>query len=352
MKRIISDVVGFPNGCETVRYTACLVSMLMRAERMTDGGAMPLSQKHEELYHLYTAVTGFGFLQIDLSSDHHMRTDWNQTCNEMLRAFDWYIGFSMDYAGYDFEELIFADDDKVRDFAKIKASIDRNVPVLALFGSLYQWVLITGYDDDGVLYGMDGSQGYWGKPCAEPAGYDENGLFIMPDWHEKGGHAFILGEKKEPTVTKRDVFQRAIRIMECMKEKKYCNNSVDFLRDDTNFENLSDKELLNMRDRISGWIGQPIDQRAMIGYAMNPLRASDAPAKEIAAYSAVHGLCSAMHDALWIAWRGVGEYMGGDALNWARGLQNKIIRQMLADCFKFVQDQDEYMLERLKEGFA
>ena len=36
MKKVISDVVNFPNGCETVRFTACLVSMLMRAEGITD----------------------------------------------------------------------------------------------------------------------------------------------------------------------------------------------------------------------------------------------------------------------------------------------------------------------------
>ena len=41
---------------------------------------------------------------------------------------------------------------------------------------------------------------------------------------------------------------------------------------DANFDNLSDEELLIMRDRISARIEQPIDQRAMLGYAMNPLR--------------------------------------------------------------------------------
>ena len=30
---------------------------------------VPLNKKHEELYNFYTAVTGFGFLQIDLSND-------------------------------------------------------------------------------------------------------------------------------------------------------------------------------------------------------------------------------------------------------------------------------------------
>ena len=351
MEKLITDVVNFPNGCETVRFTACLVSLLMRADGIAGSDEIPITAKHEELYNLYTAVTGFGFLQLDLSNDEHMNNDWNQTCNVMLREFDWYIGFAMDYAGYDYDELIFHGDNKEKAWNEIKASIDRDVPVLALFGRIYQWVLITGYDDAGTLYGLDGSQGYWGEQLAATAGYDENGLFIMPDWYEKGGHAFVLGAKKEPTVTLQDVFKRGIKIMESMQEKKYYSNTVDFMLNDANFDNLSDDELLKMRDRISAWIGQPIDQRAMLGWAMNPLRIGKEPSKKTIAFNEVNRLCWTMHDVLWIAWRGIGEYMDGDKLEWARGLKNKTIRRMLAGCFAFVRDHDEFMLEELKKGF-
>jgi len=373
MKKTISNVVNFPNGCETVRFTACLVSMLMRADGITDkdcdffcgrqGGncircgqcedLVPLNKKHEELYNLYTAVTGFGFLQIDLSNDDHMQDDWNQTCNVMLREFDWYIGFAFDFAGYDFEELMpSCGDKKDMIFGKIKASIDKDIPVLALFAQTYQWVLVTGYDDGGALYGFDGSQGYWGKtPELEPAGYDENGMFILPDWYERLTHAFVLTGRKKPIVTMQDVFKRGIKIMESMKEKKYYSNTVDFMLNDANFDHLSDDELLRMRDRISAWISQPIDQRAMLGYAMNPLRIGKEPNKEIIALNAVNRLCWTSHDVLWIAWRGIGEYMGGDKLDWAKALKNKTIRRMIADCFAFVRDHDEYMLEELRKGF-
>ncbi|MCL2007523.1 MAG: hypothetical protein FWG77_05500 [Treponema sp.] len=376
MKKIISDVVNFPNGCETVRFTACLVSMLMRAEGITDKNCdffcgkqqgncvrcgqckdlVPINKKHEELYNLYTAVTGFGFLQIDLSNDKHMKNDWNQTCNIMLREFDWYIGFAFDYAGYDFEELMPHFDtghSKEMVTSKIKNSIDENIPILALFAETYQWVLVTGYDDNGVLYGLDGSQGYWGKtPEPGPAGYDENGLFILPDFYEKLTHAFVINGKKDITITIQDIFRRGIKIMESMKEKKYYSNSVDFMLNDENFDNLTDDELLTIRDRISRWIGQPIDQRAILGSAMNPLRVGKEPSKEVAAFNAINRLCWTMHDVLWIAWRGVGEYMSGDRLDWARGLKNKTIRRMIADCFAFVRDQDEYILEELKSGFG
>jgi hypothetical protein len=372
MKKTISNVVNFPNECETVRFTACLVSMLMRADGITDencdfycgkpdgncvrceqcGELVPLHKKHEELYNLYTAVTGFGFMQMDLSNDSHMNAAWQQTCNVLLREFDWYIGFAFDFAGYDYEEIIFSDSDKESTFAQIKASIDNDVPVLALFGRLYEWVLVTGYDDDGTLYGYDGSQEYWGKPTAAPTGYDENGLFIMPDWYEKSGHAFVLGEKKQPTVNMNDVFRRSIKLMESMQEKKYYANSVDFMLNDANFDNLTDEELLKMRDRIAKWIGQPIDQRAMLGSAMNPMRAGQTPSKEVIAMNEVNRLCWTMHDVLWIAWRALGEYRSGDRLEYARGLKSKTIRRVIADCIAFVRDHDEFMLEEVKKGFG
>ena len=66
------------------------------------------------------------------------------------------------------------------------------------------------------------------------------------------------------------------------EKKKFYSNSVEYILNDANFDNLSDEELLIMRDRISAWIEQPIDQRAMLGYAMNPLRIGKTLNKEIA----------------------------------------------------------------------
>ena len=283
-----------------------------------------------------------------------MKNDWNETCNILLRNFDWYIGFAFDYAGYDFEELMpFTGHSKEIVFEKIKNSIDKNIPVLALFAKIYQWVLVTGYDERGdILYGFDGSQGYWGEtPELKPSGYDENGLFILPDWYEKLTHAFVITGKKDTAITIQDVFKRGIKIMESMKEQKYYSHTVDFMLNDATFDHLNDEELLKMRDRISGWIGQPIDQRAMLGSAINLLKAGKEPSKETVAWGEANRLCWTIHDVLWIAWRGLGEFMGGDKLEWARGLKNKTIRRMIADCFAFVRDHDAYMLEELRKGF-
>jgi hypothetical protein len=357
MKKIISDVINFPNDCETVQFTTCFVSMLMRAEGITNKdidffcskqrgncircgdckNLVPILRKHQEIYHLYTAVTGYGFLQIDLSNDDHMSNDWDFTCQKLLREFDYF-------------EEVQPPETKDSILAKIKNSVDKDIPVLLQLTHKYQWVLITGYDDC-ALYGFDGSQGYWGESPAKPTGYDENGMFILPDWYEKMAHVFILGKKKPPTVNIHDVFRRAIKIMESMKEKRYFRNSVEYMRNDANFDNLNDEELIKMRDRISQWIGQPIDQRAMLGYGMNPLRIGKALNQEIEALNGVHELCWRTHDVLWISWKGIGEYMGGVKLEWARGLKNKVIRNMIADCFNLVCDSDDMILDYLRNGF-
>lgn len=344
MRKIISDVVNFPNDCETVRFTACFVSMLIKADGITG------KSKHNELYNLYNAVTGYSFMQMDLSNDDHMSEEWDFTCQKLLREFDYYVGFTMDYAGYEFEETQ-APEAKEHIFAKIKDSIDRDIPVLIQYVNQYQWVIVTGYDDKMTLYGYDGSQGYWGKSPAEPEGY-EDGLFIQPDWYEKMAHAFILGKKKKPGVTLDDVFQRGIQIMEQMQQKGYYKNSAAFMRNDDNFKDLSDHHLLNMRKRIAQWIGHPIDQRAVLGWSMNLLRNSKELNNKIVAFNAVHVLCWTTHDVLWIAWKALGEYMDGDPLDWAKGLQNKIIRNAIADCFDIVCRGDERILSSLKQHFS
>jgi ABC-type glycerol-3-phosphate transport system permease component len=71
----------------------------------------------------------------------------------------------------------------------------------------------------------------------------------------------------------------------------------------------------------------------------------------IIAFNPVYGLCWTTHDVLWIAWRAIGEYMGDNKLDWAKGLNNKTIRRMIAECFKMVCKHDTYMLDDLKKGF-
>lgn len=341
MKKLISDVVGFPNDCQTVQFTACFVSMLMRTEGIYG------TDKHKELYNLYNAVAGYSFLQIDLSKEEHMGFPWDYTCQNILREFDYYVGFTMDYAGYEFEEVQTPESEEDI-FHKIKKSIDCDIPVIIQFTKAYQWVVITGYDENKNLYGLDGSKGYWGESPAEPFAYEEE-LFILSDWYDKMAHAFILGKKKEINLSIEDVFTRGIRIMEFMQQRNYFKNSVSFMRDNDKFSNLDENQLLLMRSRISMWIGQPIDQRAVLGWSMNNLIKHTKDTNKLIAYNRIHSLCWISHDVLWIAWKAIGEFMGGEPLEWAKSLQLKVVRNMIADCFDIVCRGDEGILRQLKE---
>ena len=365
MKRIIPDVVGFPNGCETVRFTACFVSMLMKAEGMGEADAQlfcagrqgpcvlcgkcagaPLERLHHQLYCLYTAVTGYGFLQIDLTDDAQMADGWELASQKQLRAFDDYVGFAMDYAGYDFEEVN-APESRAEIFAKIVASIDRGIPALLQLTHRCQWVLVTGYDDAGALYGLDGSSGYWGPSPALPDRY-EDGHFVLTDWYAKLAHAFILGPKRAPGVTLDDALARGARILAWSRERGGFANTLAFLQDDAAVQNLDDAALTDLCMRLREWIGQPIDMRATLGWATNPMRLGQPPSRRTRALDAVHQLCWTTHDVLWIAWHLVGMYLPGEAEAWAQGLRDPAKRRALADCVDIVCRHDEGILEQLR----
>ena len=123
MKKVIENVVGVPCNEESIRFTSCFISMIMRAQGITDDEQdfycngqngpcircgkcddfIPIERLHNELYYLYTIVSGYGFIEIDLSNDEHMKTGWDQTSQVVLEEFDNYIGFVMEFAGYDYD---------------------------------------------------------------------------------------------------------------------------------------------------------------------------------------------------------------------------------------------------------
>ena len=136
---------------------------------------------------------------------------------------------------------------------------------------------------------------------------------MLPDWSDKLAHAFVLGKRKEPGLTVHDIIRRGIRIMERMQEKAFYENSTAFMREDSHFTGCTDEELLRLRDRIAQWIGQAIDQRAVLGWAMHPLLAQAEPSARTEALNAVRGLCWTTHDVLWVAWKANEEIHGRSA---------------------------------------
>jgi len=386
MKRIIDNVVSFPNGCETYHFAACYASALMRAENMINekdyyvycdrqkgdciscgacGSSKP-QKKHENVYNLYATVCGATLFQMDLSSKEHMSKSWDTTVNNMSEEFDDYIKFTMDFAGYNYEalerikgkEIDFSDietskeyaewvkNDKAKIFTKIKTSVGKNKPVLFQLNEMVgHWMIIIGYDDDNMtLYGYDGSFGYWGKNPINSCEYEDK-YFFTNNWYEYLNKIVIFGDRKEPSLDMKAVYSRASKIMQEMQEKKYFQNSHAFMMDDSNFVGKSLDELITIKKNISQWIGLPIDMRSVLCWHIN-VKQSDPWYYYL---KAIDSYCCGTHDILWIAWRAIGEYMDGEEKYWARGLENKIVRRAIADVIEIVAKNDVLILERLKD---
>lgn len=336
MKKTMGGMADFPSQGQSVRFAACLAAMLMKMDR---------TQRHSynSLYDLYTLVSGFGLMQLDLSDDGQMSEDWNQSANVLLREFDWYIGFAFDYAGYDFEELTFFDDDKAEDWQAIADSIDRDMPVLALFGGKYSWVLVTGYDENGALYGLDGHT-IWGAPYEQPAGYDEEGRFVLPDWFERRGHAFILRERKPCAVTKRDVLCRCLRLMEDLQGKAWLRRSADWLKDDRRFDGLSETALLAYGERIARWMNMLTEQRGVCA------RAIESWAKEFPALRRVSELMQQQRRLLWRVWSMAIDVRSTERLTLARNLCSCATRQRLVQSIESFMACEAAIIRELRRA--
>lgn len=377
MRKILDNVVAMPSGCETSRFVACFTSMFMRAEGMTEEnievycpkqignciecgdcpGLNRLRKKHEQVYNLFSVVSGYGFMQIDLSNDIHMSRDWDVTCDIMLREFDDYVKFTMDFAGYRYEVFTSSDDrDTLSD--RIRNSIDYDKPVLMQFEQGLSWVVVTGYDDDGCIYGYDGSYEYWGRNLAEPDSYGGK-LFRMADWHAKMTQMIILSEPFEPTMTMTDVYCRAAKIME--HTCGLFTRSEQYMLDDANFVDLDADSLVKMRDRISQFIGLPIDMRSVVSWHIpvpsdkvlirhsKQLSESDIdPCEREHLFTMMNWACCYIHDTLWIAWRAVGEFMGGTKEEWGQRLSDPAIRRVVADVIGIVAHYDRDIYDVLK----
>lgn len=332
MKKIIDHVFHLPVGCETSKFPASFASVLMRIEELTSpeqverlrfcGKIMPtndcneryddskesnsLSNYHEKVHNLYAVVSGISLMQLDLSEASHFEPWWGPNTNKLLEENDDYVKFTMGFAGYTYERFN-KKTDKETIFNAIKRSIDSDRPVLINFGLYYDWFPVTGYDDEtGRLYGYDSLQDSWDKyPAAE--GY-EDGLFYLSRWYEEMTEVIVITGKTEQSATYDDVFQRMIYILESMLENGYFKRSVDFLRNNVNFENYDDKQYRQLAQRIEMFIGLPMDQRNVTKLCFNNLAQNKSLQDKWQYFKHISSLYQNTLDICWIAWRMVGAF--------------------------------------------
>lgn len=199
---------------------------------------------------------------------------------------------------------------------------------------------------------------YWGANVVEPDSYDRK-LFRMSAWHPKMRRTIILGEAYTPAITMTDVYRRDVKIMEYTSG--LFDRSEQYVLDDANFVDLNIDDLVRMRDRISQFIGLHIDMRSVVSWHIpvppdkvlirysERLSVSNIDLREREhLFTMMNWGCCYIHDTLWIAWRLVGEFMGGTKEEWGQHLANKSIRRAVADVIGIVAHYDRDIYDVLK----
>ncbi len=378
MKKIIDIVVKLPNSCETSKFPANFASVWMHIEGLTTeeqntedqtdslfcDNQQPngdccgrcgnvnvtkpkLGKRQADVHNLYAVVSGIGLMQLDLSNEEHLTPWWGPNTTKLLDEYDDYVKFSMGFAGYSYERFN-KTADKTVVFDAIRHSIDANRPVLMNFGTFYDWFAITGYDDEnGRLYGYDVSQDNRDIfPAAE--GY-EDGMFYLKGWYGEMTEAVVVTGKAAPSVTYDDVFRRMIHILETMQEKGFFKRSAEYLRNDVNFENYDNGNYSKLAQRIDGFIGLPIDQRAVTSWCFDYLTRVEELKEKWQFFKRISALYNNTHDICWIAWRMVGAYGTAPKDECVKALASPIVRRAIADIIDIVRNNDESVLSCLRE---
>lgn len=306
MQHIIDGVmpIGTPwGGPESRRYLSALVSLLLHLERR-QGTARELQAAHERLYHLYLAVSGIGASTVWLEGlppgAHEQMVD--RLCGD-------YVGRTMAYAGCRYQLLAGAVLGAERGAAqqRIRASIDRGVPVLVCSAAA-EWSLVTGYEDGGArLIGWDGAQTYWGPPAIAPEAYLENGLFIAPIGPDTVARCVIVEGRTLPQASSREVLAHVAAVLAEQRSSRYDREFKRLLQDEEYCRLADETSLRRLWTYFDGFFGWYAENRCFLGTALHeefpplPDIAGNAPAIERLHHAG--GYLIHTHDLCWEGWR-------------------------------------------------
>ena len=339
-KKIIETTTN-PNGWEYWEFPSCFASVFMRIEGVTAG--------RQDIITLYAVVSGISHVQLDMTNEEHFVPGYRFSETKVIDEYDDYIKFTMGFAGYSYERYN-KSADKAAVFAAIKKSIDADRPVLINFGTYYTWCAIIGYDEEnGTLYGLDNALSYW----KDKSGTYEDGMFTTDHWYEYMTEAVIITGKTVPSVMYDDVFRRTINIMETMEQTGYVQHSIDYLKDNANFEGYDDEKYLELTGRISSLIALLIDQRAWVSHFFEDMAKAETHKDKAQYLRRITALYGISKDVCWLAWHMVGVGFpaepGMEPEDTAKLLSSPIYRRAIADAIKVIIGNDRYILECLKE---
>ncbi|MCL2059743.1 MAG: hypothetical protein FWH01_11935 [Oscillospiraceae bacterium] len=383
----IPNIIPFPDGAESSPFFGALASVLTPALGYTED--MPYfcdpkqsycvncgncknstMQKHRiRIYHDYQTFCGvsLGWVWPEGRSEFQTLPGWR----EGWRWPDDFLSYLFGYAGLSWKRLVKSTSgratgcvsvgaSKAAILEAVKASVVAGIPVLMKLSAGPDWHVVTGYDENGTLYGLDSHKHFDHtmrptRATVAARGYTDDGLFILSDgdWYDYFDNAIVIIGKAAKSVTYLDVLDRMICTLahpaHALLEQALMAR-LDAVTSDNALETA--QWLLSM-------VGFPIEGRYHAADSNLHNLCENAAAKEKifgmirqyvfdSEHDATHGTC-------WKIWAqlGVGAETGY-ALppNAAALLLNKDTRNELKRLFKIVFENDRVVLKLLKEAAA
>ncbi len=368
MKKIIENIIPYPIDCEVRLGSVCAALLVSQRADIPAGMAIchnrhrrngavgePCTRcgncrgwtlREKEYFALaneYAFVTGQALLQFDMTeSDPALRNEM-----QMLEKCGDYIDFIFRYAGYAYASLG-AGTPQDTLFAAIKDSIDRGMPVLMQYEANELWLLVTGYDDEMLLYGYDGGgyADYYAKMQPAPDRYDGK-LFCAGNWYKAMKRVVVVGDKCVPTVTLDEVIARNAAFMKPIFADDYYEKAAKHIMHDDNYRDEGEN-LRRQAQQINDFIGVPIGGRSIVSWFLfHQLdHACDVKYREM--FGRIAGCCCDIHEICWVAWRAVGAYERAPE-RFISKLADPLYRKMLAGVVRLVGYKDHHIYESLRD---
>ncbi len=369
--KLLSNVIAFPTDAESSPFFGALASALTPALGYTEdtpffcgqkasycvgcGNCKSTTlQKHRLLlYHDYQSFTGvsLGFVWPEEDSAYQTLPGWHKG----WRWPDEFFRFIFGYAGLAYKRFPkgSAKDDVL---AAVRASIDRGLPLLMKLGAGPDWHVVTGYDGDGTLCGLDAHKHFdhTMRPTREivaAQSYTDDGLFILADWYTHFRDAVVITGSAEKTVRYGDVLARMIQTLEHPAHGRLERDTAARL------DGVSAANAWDTARWLLGVVGFPIEARWHVADSSLHTLCENQAAKDKlfgvirqyvfdAELNATHGVC-------WKIWKqlGVGPETGYDLPAGAGDLlQRPQTRAELKRLFSIVFANDRVVLGLLREA--
>ena len=325
----------FPERYASAAYT----DGSLRMGKCVSGDTNAIYEKTKSLYGL---VSGHTAMLFDMTDKFLCTRTYTEICDTVLREFDDYVKYSMDYAGYEYTSF----NNKVSKnelFAHIKNSIDKDMPVLMQFKKNKSWAVITGYNEElQIICNCNRNHSYF-RSHADDLSKDESDThFLISDWYSELDLLYIvrdLPQKSELTI--KNAYDRFNELLEFILDKGWYDKAKDFINDDNNFKDKSPNELKTICADIDKFIAFPIYYRSMASWCSDTLVDNDNSVLSMRPYwSFISRFCTNTFQVCVNLRRLVGNKSTKPTDGYEMRLKDKTIRKVIAESIDIIMSND------------